>query len=64
MRVVERYTRTSYGVIAYEASVEDPNVFAEPVRYAGDLVLHPEWEIGEYVCAENNKDYDELFSTD
>lgn len=62
MHVVERYRRTAYDTIEYEASVEDPNVFAEPVRYAGDLVLHPEWQIGEYVCAENNKSYDELFS--
>ena len=62
MHVVERYRRTSVGTIEYQASVEDPNVFAEPVRYAGDLVLHPEWEIGEYVCAENNKDYAELFT--
>jgi hypothetical protein len=61
MHVVERYTRSSFGSIEYEASVEDPNVFAEPVRYSGDLVLHPEWEIGEYVCTENNKDYAELF---
>jgi hypothetical protein len=45
----------------YEAVVEDPAVFAEPVRYAGELGLRPEWEIGEYVCAENNKDYDALF---
>jgi hypothetical protein len=62
MHVVERYTRTDFGTIEYQASVEDPNVFAEPVRYAGNLVLHPEWEIGEYVCAENNKDYAELFT--
>jgi hypothetical protein len=62
MHVVERYRRTGYDTIEYQASVEDPNVFAEPLRYAGDLVLHPEWEIGEYVCAENNKDYAELFA--
>jgi hypothetical protein len=62
MHVVERYRRTSVGTIEYEASVEDPKVFAVPVRYAGDLTLHPEWEIGEYVCAENNKDYAELFT--
>lgn len=61
MRVVERYRRTSYDTIAYEALVEDPNVFAAPVRYAGDLALRPEWEIGEYICAENPKDYAELF---
>jgi hypothetical protein len=61
MRVVERYRRLVPDVIEYEAIVTDPNVFAEPVRYRGNLVLHPEWQIGEYVCAENNKDYDELF---
>jgi hypothetical protein len=62
MHVVERYRRTSVGTIEYEASVEDPDVFAEPIRYAGELTLHPEWQIGEYVCAENNKDYAELFT--
>lgn len=36
-------------------------MFAAPVRCAGDLVLHPEREIGEYICAENAKDYAELF---
>jgi hypothetical protein len=61
LRVVERYTRTSHDTIAYEASITDPDVFAEAVRYSGTLTLHPEWEIGEYVCAENNQDYDELF---
>jgi hypothetical protein len=60
LHVVERYRRDSYGAIAYEATVEDPNVFAQPVKYTGTLALHPEWEIGEYVCAENNKDYKDL----
>ena len=64
LRVTERYRRTAYETIEYEALVEDPSVFAAPVRYLGTLTLHPEWEIGEYVCAENNQDYDELFETD
>lgn len=64
LRVVERYTRTLHDTIAYEASITDPNVFAEAVRYSGTLTLHPEWEIAEYVCAENNQDYDELFEDD
>jgi hypothetical protein len=61
LRVTERYRRTGYETIAYEATVEDPNVFAAPLRYAGTLTLHAEWEIGEYVCTENNQDYEELF---
>jgi hypothetical protein len=60
LHVVERYRRTSYDTIAYEATAEDPNVFATPVKYAGNLALHPEWEIGEYICAENAKNYAEL----
>ena len=64
LRVTERYRRTAYETIEYSAQVEDPNVFAAPVRYAGTLTLHPEWEIGEYVCAENNQNYDELFEED
>jgi len=64
MIVTERYTRTGPDAIRYQATVEDPAVFAAPVRYAGDLELRPEWEIGEYVCAENNKDYDALFEVE
>jgi hypothetical protein len=60
LHVVERYRRTQYDTIAYDATVEDPNVFAVPLKYSGNLALHPEWEIGEYICAENAKDYAEL----
>jgi hypothetical protein len=62
LHVVERYRRKSFDKIEYTVSAEDPNVFVKPVRYAGELTLHPEWEIGEYICAENNKDYKELLS--
>jgi hypothetical protein len=64
LHVTERYRRISRESIEYEALVEDPNVFAAPLRYAGTLTLHPEWEIGEYVCTENDQDYDALFETD
>jgi plastocyanin len=59
--VVERYTRTSYDQIHYEATISDPNVFAAPFKDAGILRLHPEWQIQEYICEENNHDYKELF---
>jgi len=59
--VVERYTRTSYDQIQYEATISDPNVFAAPFKDAGILRLHPEWQIQEYICEENNHDYKELF---
>ncbi len=58
--VVERYRRTSYDTIRYEASIDDPNVFAAPWKYSGPLQLHSEWQIQEYVCEENNQNYHEL----
>jgi hypothetical protein len=61
LHVVERYSRNSDGTLNYEASVEEPAVFALPLKYAGKFTPHPEWQIGEYVCAENAKDYKELF---
>jgi PKD repeat protein len=59
--VIERYHRIAYDKIAYEATIEDPNVFAAPWSEAGTLTLHPEWDIQEYVCEENNHVYKELF---
>jgi hypothetical protein len=61
LRVVERYRRTAYSTMEYAATVEDPNVFAAPLIFSGTLTLHPEWEIGEYVCTENDQDYEALF---
>ena len=39
-------------------------MFAEALHYSGTLTLHPEWEIGEYVCTENDQDYEALFDVD
>ena len=61
LHVIERYRRTAYDRISYQATIEDPNVFAAPWTIAGTLNLHPEWQIQEYVCEDNNKDYKELF---
>ncbi len=59
--VVERYRRISYDKIHYEATISDPNVFAEPWTEAGTLTLHPEWDLQEYICEENNHNYKQLF---
>jgi len=59
--VVERYRRTAYDQISYEATIEDPNVFAQPWKEVATFHLHPEWQIQEYVCEENNHDYKALF---
>jgi hypothetical protein len=59
--VVERFERPSYGMLKYSATIEDPNVFAAPWTEASTFTLHPEWDIQEYICDENNHDYQKLF---
>jgi len=61
LHVIERYRRIAYDRISYEAVIDDPNVFAAPWTIAGTLNFHPEWQIQEYVCEDNNKDYKVLF---
>jgi hypothetical protein len=59
--LIERFQRTSYDTLKYSATIEDPNVFAAPWTEAGTFTLHPEWDIQEYICEENNHDYKKLF---
>jgi len=59
--LVERFQRTAYYTLKYSATIEDPNVFAAPWTEVGTFTLHPEWDIQEYICNENNHDYKELF---
>jgi hypothetical protein len=60
--VVERYRRPVFDKIEYQATIEDPNVFAAPFTVAGILQLHPEWQLQEYICEENNHNYKDLFN--
>jgi hypothetical protein len=59
--LIERFQRTAYDTLKYSATIEDPNVFATPWTEAGTFTLHPEWDIQEYICEENNHDYKKLF---
>jgi hypothetical protein len=59
--LVERFERKTYDTLKYSATIEDPNVFAAPWTEVGTFTLHPEWDIQEYICNENNHDYKELF---
>ncbi|HEX4076911.1 MAG TPA: hypothetical protein VHX49_16040 [Candidatus Acidoferrales bacterium] len=59
--VVERFQRTAYDTLKYSATIDDPNVFAAPWTEVGTFTLHPEWYLQEYICDENNHDYQKLF---
>jgi hypothetical protein len=61
LHVVERFTRSSFNTLEYQATIEDPNVFEKPWVVSRTFPLRPELDrVDEFVC-ENNRDYKELF---
>jgi len=54
LHIVERYTRTEYGRMMIEVTIEDPTVFKKPWIQNQPVELMPQEELFEYVC-ENNK---------
>jgi hypothetical protein len=59
LRVVQRFTRTDDKHFTYEINITDPKMFTKPWKNVRTFTLRPDWEILEYSCEENNKDYAE-----
>jgi hypothetical protein len=57
LHTVERFTRTDATHIAYEITLDDPKAFTKPWKNTRVFTLRPDWEIMEYSCEENNKDF-------
>ncbi len=57
LHIIERFTRTDLGHIAYEVTIDDPKTFTRPWKNTRIFTLRPDWEIMEYSCEENNKDF-------
>jgi hypothetical protein len=55
LHVIQRFTRTDLGHIAYEITIDDPKTFTRPWKNTRTFTLRPDWEIMEYSCEENNK---------
>ena len=61
LHVVERFHRTDFNNLDYEATVEDPNVFVKPWTIVRGFPLRPDLtKVDEFVC-ENNHDYSKFF---
>lgn len=61
LHVIERFRRSKFETLEYQATVEDPNVFEKPWIISRTFPLRPEMEkVDEFVC-ENNRDYRPFF---
>jgi hypothetical protein len=55
LHMIERFTRTDAGHLAYEQTVDDPKTYTKPLVMKRTFTLRTDWEIQEYSCEENNK---------
>jgi hypothetical protein len=59
LHTVERFTRTDEKHISYEITMDDPKAFTKSWKNTRVFTLRPDWEVMEYSCEENNKDFTE-----
>ena len=55
LKLVERFTRIAAGTIAYEVTVEDPNVYTRPWTVSIPLNRDDAYQMYEYACHEGNR---------
>jgi hypothetical protein len=56
LHTIERWTRTSYGTMTNELTIEDPGAFSKPVQLKFTArATPPGSELMEFICSENNQ---------
>ena len=56
LHTIERWTRTSYGILTNDFTLDDPGAFARPVQLKFMArAVRPDVELMEYICTENNQ---------
>ena len=56
LRVTERFHRVNFGRTELQLTFDDPKTFTRPVTIKFNLVLHPDTDLLESYCTENEKD--------
>lgn len=62
LRIQERFRRRDFGHMDVQVTIDDPKLYARSFGFKYTMDLVPDTEIGEYVCAENEKDRAHLSS--
>jgi hypothetical protein len=56
LRMTERYRRADLGHIKRQVTLVDTQAFAKPIVVDSDMILNPDTELLEYVCAETPRE--------
>lgn len=54
MHLTERIRRVDHDTLVDEYTIDDPKAYTKPWTATRTFKLKPDWQIKEYVCAENN----------
>jgi len=60
LTVTERFTRTHYGHMEIEVTIDDPGAYSAEWGASETVHLRPGWEPLEFICGENNQDISSL----
>jgi len=55
LHVTERFSRTAFGRMTVDVTINDPGAYTAPWHASVPVVLQVGWEPLEYICGENNK---------
>ncbi len=61
LHLTERFTRTDYTTMKYEATVDDPGAYTKPWTGGWLIQWQQDEELYEYVCQDNNRDAAHMF---
>ena len=61
LHLTERFTRTDYDDLKYEATLDDPGAYSAPWTGGWWIRWQPNQELYEYVCQDNNRDVRHMY---
>ena len=61
LHLTERFTRTDYNTLKYQATIDDPGAYTRPWTGGWIIRWQPNQELYEYLCQDNNKDPKHMF---
>jgi hypothetical protein len=61
LHLTERFTRTDYDDLKYEATIDDPGAYSAPWTGGWWIRWQPNQELYEYVCQDNNRDVKHMY---
>lgn len=55
MHIVERFRLTAPDTMEVATTIDDPKALTKPITSTKVLKRHPDWDIAEYICEQNNR---------